>query len=74
MLAGERSGSIGFSSLPGFTTSITERTLVIASQTWGIFSVWDRLFGTYIDPATVQGELTFGIDADENPIRVVLGV
>ena len=24
-----------------------------------IFSVWDRLFGTYIDLDTVQGELTF---------------
>jgi sterol desaturase/sphingolipid hydroxylase (fatty acid hydroxylase superfamily) len=39
-----------------------------------IFSVWDRLFGTYIDPDTVQGELTFGIDTDENAIRVILGV
>jgi sterol desaturase/sphingolipid hydroxylase (fatty acid hydroxylase superfamily) len=39
-----------------------------------IFSVWDRLFGTYIAPDTVKGELTFGIEADENPIRVILGV
>jgi len=39
-----------------------------------LFTVWDRLFGTYIDPDTVRTELSFGIGAEENPVRLVLGV
>ena len=26
-----------------------------------IFSLWDRLFGTYIDPDTITNDLPFGI-------------
>jgi len=39
-----------------------------------LFSVWDRLFGTCIDPDTVGTQLSFGIDTKENPVRLVLGV
>ncbi len=39
-----------------------------------LFTVWDRLFGTHIDPDTVRTEISFGIGAKENPLRLVLGV
>ena len=39
-----------------------------------LFTVWDRLFGTYVDPDTVRSELSFGIGTEENPVRLVLGV
>ncbi len=39
-----------------------------------LFTVWDRLFGTHVDPDTVGEELSFGIDTTENPLRLVLGV
>jgi sterol desaturase/sphingolipid hydroxylase (fatty acid hydroxylase superfamily) len=45
-----------------------------AANMGSMFTVWDRLFGTYIDPETVQSELTFGIGERENPVRLVLGV
>lgn len=39
-----------------------------------LFTVWDRLFGTYVDPESVKGELSFGINEDVPPLRLVLGV
>jgi sterol desaturase/sphingolipid hydroxylase (fatty acid hydroxylase superfamily) len=45
-------------------------TLNLAS----LFTIWDRLFGTYIDPDKVSRELSFGIGSEENPVRLVLGV
>ena len=39
-----------------------------------LFSIWDRLFGTRIDPDAVETPLRFGTGTDDNPIRVVLGV
>lgn len=39
-----------------------------------LFTVWDRLFGTYVDPESVEGELSFGINEDVPPLRLVLGV
>ena len=39
-----------------------------------LFTIWDRLFGTYINPETVQTKLSFGIGEKGNPVRVVLGV
>jgi sterol desaturase/sphingolipid hydroxylase (fatty acid hydroxylase superfamily) len=40
-----------------------------------LFSVWDRLFGTYVDPETVQAEkLSFGIGEDRHPVRLFLGL
>ena len=39
-----------------------------------LFSVWDRLFGTYLNPDGVGSGLTFGIPAKENPIRLVSGI
>ena len=39
-----------------------------------LFTFWDRIFGTYIDPETVHEELHFGIGKKENPVRLVLGV
>jgi sterol desaturase/sphingolipid hydroxylase (fatty acid hydroxylase superfamily) len=39
-----------------------------------LFTVWDRLFGTYLDPEKVDAKLSFGIGEKENPARLVLGV
>ena len=39
-----------------------------------LFTVWDRLFGTYVDPESVKGELSFGIGEEVPPLRLVLGV
>jgi sterol desaturase/sphingolipid hydroxylase (fatty acid hydroxylase superfamily) len=39
-----------------------------------LLTIWDRLFGTYVDPGTVREPLSFGIDAPRHPVRLVLGV
>lgn len=39
-----------------------------------IFSIWDRLFGTYVDPETVKEELSFGIGEEVPLVRLVIGV
>jgi len=39
-----------------------------------LLTVWDRLFGTYVDPAKVRETLSFGIDSTPHPVRLVLGV
>ena len=39
-----------------------------------LFTVWDRLFGTYVNPESVKGELSFGIGEEVPPLRLVLGV
>ncbi|HEU5408608.1 MAG TPA: sterol desaturase family protein [Nitrospira sp.] len=39
-----------------------------------LFTVWDRLFGTYVNPESVKGELSFGIGEKVPPLRLVLGV
>jgi sterol desaturase/sphingolipid hydroxylase (fatty acid hydroxylase superfamily) len=40
----------------------------------GIFTIWDRLFGTYVDPETVSGPLTFGIGERLPALRLAIGV
>jgi sterol desaturase/sphingolipid hydroxylase (fatty acid hydroxylase superfamily) len=39
-----------------------------------LFTIWDRLFGTYVDPETVTGKLTFGIGERVGPIRLAIGI
>ncbi len=39
-----------------------------------LLTVWDRLFGTYVDPDKVGTALSFGTGEKVNPVRVVLGV
>ena len=41
-----------------------------------IFTVWDRLFGTYLDPSAVRNtnELDFGIGEKANPVRLIAGL
>ena len=39
-----------------------------------LFSIWDRLFGTRIDPDIVAEPLRFGTGEDDNRIRLVVGV
>ena len=36
-------------------------------------TIWDRLFGTYVDPEGV-GEISFGIEAAPSPTRLALGI
>jgi sterol desaturase/sphingolipid hydroxylase (fatty acid hydroxylase superfamily) len=39
-----------------------------------LFPVWDHLFGTYIDPAKVPKNLTFGIGERVPAIRLAIGI
>ena len=39
-----------------------------------LFTVWDRVFGTYVDPGALRRELSFGIDEKVPLIRLSLGV
>jgi len=39
-----------------------------------IFSVWDRLFGTYLDPDQVETNLSFGAGENTNPVRLLAGI
>lgn len=39
-----------------------------------LFTVWDRLFGTYMDPDKVNSKLSFGTGEKDDPVRLVLGV
>jgi sterol desaturase/sphingolipid hydroxylase (fatty acid hydroxylase superfamily) len=38
-----------------------------------MFTVWDRLFGTYVNPDEV-GEISFGIGARVSPVRLAVGI
>jgi sterol desaturase/sphingolipid hydroxylase (fatty acid hydroxylase superfamily) len=38
------------------------------------FSIWDRMFGTYVDPDDVEGPIEFGIPEKVNPVRLIIGV
>ncbi len=40
----------------------------------GILPIWDRLFGTYVDPDTVRGKLGFGTDEKAPAWRLAIGV
>jgi len=39
-----------------------------------LFTIWDRLFGTYVDPDEVKEELSFGIGEEVPLARLVIGV
>jgi len=39
-----------------------------------LFTVWDRLFGTYVDPDSIKEPLTFGIGEDVPLVRLAVGV
>jgi sterol desaturase/sphingolipid hydroxylase (fatty acid hydroxylase superfamily) len=39
-----------------------------------LLTVWDRLFGTYLDPEKIDKKMSFGTSEKENPVRLVLGV
>jgi len=39
-----------------------------------MFTIWDRLFGTYLDPDKVGTNLSFGINEKQNPVRLMLGI
>jgi sterol desaturase/sphingolipid hydroxylase (fatty acid hydroxylase superfamily) len=36
--------------------------------------VWDHLFGTYVDPDTVEDPITFGIPETVHPVWLFLGI
>ncbi|MBX3320906.1 MAG: sterol desaturase family protein [Nitrospira sp.] len=39
-----------------------------------LFTVWDRLFGTYVDPEKVDSEGPYGIQEAVHPVRMAIGV
>jgi sterol desaturase/sphingolipid hydroxylase (fatty acid hydroxylase superfamily) len=39
-----------------------------------LFTIWDRLFGTYLDPEKVPRNLTFGIGESVPAVRLVVGL
>ena len=39
-----------------------------------IFPIWDKIFGTYVDPDTVEGKLTFGLTEKRPRWRIILGL
>lgn len=39
-----------------------------------LFTIWDRLFGTYVDPDTTRRDLKFGIGENPGPLRLFIGV
>ncbi len=39
-----------------------------------LFPIWDKLFGTYVDPDTIQEKLTFGINEKVSTTRLVTGI
>jgi sterol desaturase/sphingolipid hydroxylase (fatty acid hydroxylase superfamily) len=39
-----------------------------------LFTIWDRLFGTYLDPEKVDKNLSFGTGETNHPARLVVGV
>jgi sterol desaturase/sphingolipid hydroxylase (fatty acid hydroxylase superfamily) len=39
-----------------------------------LFPIWDRLFGTYVDPDRVAGRLNFGTNEQTPPWRLALGL
>lgn len=39
-----------------------------------LFTIWDRLFGTRIDPDSITAPLRFGITERAHPLRLVVGV
>jgi sterol desaturase/sphingolipid hydroxylase (fatty acid hydroxylase superfamily) len=39
-----------------------------------LFTIWDRLFGTYVDPGKLETKLSFGTGERVNPVSLVLGV
>ncbi|WP_132322599.1 sterol desaturase family protein [Pseudobacteriovorax antillogorgiicola] len=38
------------------------------------FTFWDRLFGTYTDPDTVEDGVPFGLDYEESNVNLLLGL
>ena len=45
------------------------------SNMGNVFTFWDRLFGTFIDPATInEKEMTFGINESVSPVRLIAGL
>jgi sterol desaturase/sphingolipid hydroxylase (fatty acid hydroxylase superfamily) len=49
--------------------------LTLSNANFGvIFSIWDRLFGTYVNPDEVKEPLSFGIGEKVPLVRLVIGV
>ena len=38
------------------------------------FTLWDHLFGTYVDPEKEPGEFELGLAEPTRPVRMVVGV
>lgn len=40
----------------------------------GFFTVWDRMFGTFVDPLRTRADFAIGIDGDHSAARMLVGV
>lgn len=38
-----------------------------------LLTIWDRLFGTYVNPESLKKEIAFGIGEDVHPVRLAIG-
>lgn len=39
-----------------------------------LFSIWDRLFGTYVDPDTIRKNDRLGLDYENSKVRMLVGI
>jgi len=50
------------------------RLLTFMANLGVTLTMWDRLFGAYVNPDDVKEPLSFGIDEEVPAVRLVLGV
>lgn len=60
---------------PRFHFAHHDRRTAIGNSNYGfIFAIWDRLFGTYTDPDTVDANAELGIAEEISPWRMLIGL
>lgn len=60
---------------PRFHFAHHDRRPAIGNSNYGfIFTIWDRLFGTYTDPDTVDANAELGIAEENSPWRMLIGL
>jgi sterol desaturase/sphingolipid hydroxylase (fatty acid hydroxylase superfamily) len=48
---------------------------VLYQRNFGIFfTIWDRVFGTYLDPEKVRKDFSLGVSEEVHPVRLALGI
>jgi len=39
-----------------------------------LFTIWDRLFGTYVNPEVADANVSYGIQESAHPVRLAIGI